>query len=223
MDSCIFLRIGKGFFQMLTQKTTQTLAMAIAHEIMQGASWQEAREIVAGYVDSNRDWPNAELIETTLRRELYLLEPDHADILQHWRQLALYTMQRIDFPLYLTGSVLNGCATVYSNLRLAAFTDDPKAVEIALMQAGIDFEVIDPEPAKPQAEIAYGWLVDIPRESLFLKKDKHLRRVGIRLEVFRTKDLYTHRYKKTPDEHQCLLEASGRIDMNELQSLINDR
>lgn len=196
MDSCIFLRIGKGFFQMLTQKTTQTLAMAIAHEIMQGASWQEAREIVAGYVDSNRDWPNAELIETTLRRELYLLEPDHADILQHWRQLALYTMQRIDFPLYLTGSVLNGCATVYSNLRLATFTDDAKAVEIALMQAGIDFEVIDPEPAKPQAEIAYGWLVNIPRESLFLKKDKHLRRVGIRLEVFRTKDLYTHRYKK---------------------------
>ena len=223
MDSCIFLRIGKGFFQMLTQKTTQTLAMAIAHEIMQGASWQEAREIVAGYVDSNRDWPNAELIETTLRRELYLLEPDHADILQHWRQLALYTMQRIDFPLYLTGSVLNGCATVYSNLRLAAFTDDAKAVEIALMQAGIDFEVIDPEPAKPQAEIAYGWLVNIPRESLFLKKDKHLRRVGIRLEVFRTKDLYTHRYKKKTDEHQCLLEASGRIDMNELQSLINDR
>lgn len=208
---------------MLTQKTTQSLAMAIAHEIMQGASWQEAREIVADYVESHHDWPNAELIETTLRRELYLLEPDHASILQHWRQLALYTMQRIDFPLYLTGSVLNGCATVYSNLRLAAFTDDSKSVEIALMQAGIDFEVIDPEPAKPQAEIAYGWLVEIPRESIFLKKDKHLRRAGIRLEVFRAKDLYTHRYKKTADEYQCDLEASGRINLNELQSLIDAR
>ena len=208
---------------MLTQKTTQSLAMAIAHEIMQGASWQEAREIVADYVESHHDWPNAELIETTLRRELYLLEPDHASILQHWRQLALYTMQRIDFPLYLTGSVLNGSATVYSNLRLAAFTDDSKSVEIALMQAGIDFEVIDPEPAKPQAEIAYGWLVEIPRESIFLKKDKHLRRAGIRLEVFRAKDLYTHRYKKTADEYQCDLEASGRINLNELQSLIDAR
>ena len=170
---------------MMTQKTTQTLAMAIAHEIMQGASWQEAREIVADYVESSRDWPNAELIETTLRRELYLLEPDHAAILRRWRQLALFVMEQVDFPLYLTGSVLNGCATVYSNLRLAAFTDDTKSVEIALMQAGIDFEVIEPEPAKPLAEIAYGWLVNIPRDSLFLKKDKHLRRVGIRLEVFR--------------------------------------
>lgn len=206
---------------MMTQKTTQTLAMAIAHEIMQGASWQEAREIVADYVESSRDWPNAELIETTLRRELYLLEPDHAAILRHWRQLAFFVMEQVDFPLYLTGSVLNGCATVYSNLRLAAFTDDTKSVEIALMQAGIDFEVIDPEPAQPQAEIAYGWLVNIPRDSLFLKKDKHLRRVGIRLEVFRAKDLYTHRYKKTPDEHQNSLESAGRIDKNELHSLIN--
>ena len=206
---------------MMTQKTTQSLAMAIAHEIMQGASWQEAREIVADYVESSRDWPNAELIETTLRRELYLLEPDHAEILRHWRQLALFVMEQVDFPLFLTGSVLNGCATVYSNLRLAAFTDDPKSVEIALMQAGIDFEVIDPEPAKPQAEIAYGWLVNIPRDSLFLKKDKHLRRVGIRLEVFRAKDLYTHRYKKAPDEHQNSLESAGRIDKNELSSLIN--
>ena len=206
---------------MMTQKTTQSLAMAIAHEIMQGASWQEAREIVADYVELSRDWPNAELIETTLRRELYLLEPDHAAILRHWRQLALFVMEQVDFPLYLTGSVLNGCATVYSNLRLAAFTDDTKSVEIALMQAGIDFEVIDPEPAKPQAEIAYGWLVNIPRDSLFLKKDKHLRRVGIRLEVFRAKDLYTHRYKKAPDEHQNSLESAGRIDKNELSSLIN--
>lgn len=206
---------------MMTQKTTQSLAMAIAHEIMQGASWQEAREIVADYVESSRDWPNAELIETTLRRELYLLEPDHAEILRHWRQLALFVMEQVDFPLFLTGSVLNGCATVYSNLRLTAFTDDPKSVEIALMQAGIDFEVIDPEPAKPQAEIAYGWLVNIPRDSLFLKKDKHLRRVGIRLEVFRAKDLYTHRYKKAPDEHQNSLESAGRIDKNELSSLIN--
>ena len=206
---------------MMTQKTTQSLALAIAHEIMQGASWQEAREIVADYIESSRDWPNAELIETTLRRELYLLEPDHAAILRHWRQLALFVMEQVDFPLYLTGSVLNGCATVYSNLRLAAFTDDTKSVEIALMQAGIDFEVIDPEPAKPLAEVAYGWLVNIPRDSLFLKKDKHLRRVGIRLEVFRAKDLYTHRYKKTPDEHQNSLESAGRIDKNELPSLIN--
>ena len=206
---------------MMTQKTTQSLALAIAHEIMQGASWQEAREIVADYVESSRDWPNAELIETTLRRELYLLEPDHAAILRHWRQLALFVMEQVDFPLYLTGSVLNGCATVYSNLRLAAFTDDTKSVEIALMQAGIDFEVIDPEPAKPLAEIAYGWLVNIPRDSLFLKKDKHLRRVGIRLEVFRAKDLYTHRYKKAPDEHQNSLESAGLIDKNELHSLIN--
>ena len=206
---------------MLTQKNSQSLAMAIAHEIMQGASWQEAREIVADYVGSTSDWPNADLIETTLRRELYLLEPDHADILKKWRQLALYIMQRIDFPLYLTGSVLIGCATVYSNLRLAAFTDDAKSVEIALMQAGIDFEVIDPEPAKPQAEIAYGWLIDVPRDSLFLKKDKHLRRVGIRLEVFRAKDQYVHRYKKAPDEHQNALESAGRIDLSELTTLIN--
>lgn len=206
---------------MLTQKNSQSLAMAIAHEIMQGASWQEAREIVADYVGNTADWPNAELIETTLRRELYLLEPDHAEILQNWRHLARYIMQRIDFPLYLTGSVLNGCATVYSNLRLAAFTDDAKSVEIALMQADIQFEVIDPEPAKPQAQIAYGWLIDVPRESLFLKKDKHLRRVGIRLEVFRAKDLYNHRYKKAPDEHQNALESAGRIDIAELEALIN--
>lgn len=205
----------------MTQKNAQSLAMAIAHEIMQGASWHEAREIVADHVGPTSDWPNADLIESILRRELYLLEPDHAQILQTWRHLALYVMQRIDYPLYLTGSVLNGCATVYSNLRLATFTDDPKSVEIALMQADIDFEVIEPEPAKPKAEIAYGWLIDIPADCIFLKKDKHLRRVGIRLEVFRAKDKSIHRYKKTPDEHQNALEASGRVDLNDLSALIN--
>lgn len=206
---------------MFEEKETYPIALAIAHHIMEGATWQEAREIVAEDVVNHSQWPNADEIESTLRSELYFLDPDHPEILQTWRKLALWVMQRIDFPLYLTGSVLNGSATVYTNLRLATFTDDTKAVEIALMQSGFDYEVIEPEIAKPQAQIAYGWLIDIPSGCLFLKKDKYLRKVGVRLEVFSERDLFIHRYKKAPDKYQCALEANGRISIDELKRLIN--
>lgn len=206
---------------MFEENHTQAIALAIAHEIMRGATWQDAREIIAEEIGHTPFWPSSDIIEQTLRSELYLLEPDHAAILREWRLLALYISQMIDIPLYLTGSVLNGSATVYSNLRLAVFNDDPKSVEIALMQGNIDFEVINVEPANPPATIAYGWLVPIPRHSIFRQKDKHLHFVGIRLEVFREKDFFTNRHQKSPDQHQLPWEASGRLPCHKINALIN--
>ena len=203
-------------------QSQQEILLCAAHFIMQGYSWQEAREKTTREFSLKNRFPDSSDLERCLRNELYFLEPDHAAILKSWRELALIQMQRINTPLYLTGAVLNGCATVHSDLRLAAFSDNPKDIEVALMQAGIDYEVVDEQTHKPQPSIAYGWLVPVPRGGLFRQKNPYLQAVAVCLEVFSLKDQGRLKGSLGEDPHQNDWERRAYLSQSNLIALLKE-
>ncbi len=93
----------------------------------------------AGVADA-RHLPNNDEIETALRHYRELYQQDHPAQLQELRQLALAVMDELArFNPYLTGSVLSGGAGKYAGVHLQLFTDNIKAVEHYLLDAGINF------------------------------------------------------------------------------------
>ncbi|MCK6431336.1 MAG: UDP-N-acetylmuramate--alanine ligase, partial [Burkholderiaceae bacterium] len=87
--------------------------------------------------------PDNALIEAELRRYLQTFAADSQPAqLTALRSLALDWMSRLaEFNPHLVGAVLNGTATEHSDVHLHLFTDSVKDVEIALLNAGIAFEV----------------------------------------------------------------------------------
>ena len=61
-------------------------------------------------------------------------------------------MQRLaEFRPHLSGAVWRGTATRLSAVHIDLYCDDPKAAEIALINLGIDYDVVsrpDDEPAR---------------------------------------------------------------------------
>lgn len=94
---------------------------------------------------------NAE-VERELRRYLQLFEgPAHRRRLAALRAFALDWMERLAaFDPHLAGAVLNGTATEHSDIHLHLFVDSAKDVEMALINAGIDFDVDDGPDERPR-------------------------------------------------------------------------
>lgn len=86
--------------------------------------------------------PSNEEVETALRsfRLLYQSESHHA-ILHSLRVQALGVMQLLEpFHPYLTGSVLDGTAGEQSDINLAIYSDDQKAVMMFLLKHNLPYE-----------------------------------------------------------------------------------
>jgi len=63
------------------------------------------------------------------------------DRLRDLRERAVRAMRELaQFNPYLTGSVLNGNAGKYADINLQLFTDNEKAVELYLIDRGIDYK-----------------------------------------------------------------------------------
>lgn len=96
------------------------------------AKRKAARQLGAA---ETQNLPNNSEIEQALRayHALYQRE-DQTAILRKLREQALRVMQEfIGFDPVLTGSVLRGTATVYSEINLALFADSPKDIEFLLL------------------------------------------------------------------------------------------
>ena len=112
-------------------------------------------------VEDTHALPNNDEVEEQLRayQSLYQDEEQH-DRLRELRAIALEVMQWLaDFRPHLTGPVLKGTATRYSDVDLHLFTDDPKAVDLLLLRRGIAYEARmprrrGPETASSVAELA---------------------------------------------------------------------
>lgn len=87
--------------------------------------------------------PTNEEVESELRTYLALYKRDeHSDRLQSLRELALEVMDELhEFRPYLSGSVLKGTAGRYADVDIQLFTDDPKAVELHLLNQSIDYSI----------------------------------------------------------------------------------
>jgi len=88
-----------------------------------------------------RDLPSNEEIGEALRayQQIYHQE-EHRDRLRELREKALRAMRELArFNPYLTGSVLDGSAGKYADIKLQLFTDDEKSVELYLIDRRIPY------------------------------------------------------------------------------------
>lgn len=86
--------------------------------------------------------PDAATLEAALRAHLALFHGDTQPAeLRALRQTALAWMERLaDFQPLVGGAVWHGTATRRSDIHLQLFADDPKAVEIALINSGLSYQ-----------------------------------------------------------------------------------
>lgn len=91
----------------------------------------------------SRELPSNERIEDEVRSHIALFCADEqAFELRALRELALQWMRRLaEFRPHLAGAAWRGTATRRSALLIDLYCDDPKMAEIALVNAGIDFDV----------------------------------------------------------------------------------
>lgn len=86
--------------------------------------------------------PDNLLVEAAVREHIAIF---HADTqpgeLRALRELALVWMERLaEFNPHIGGAVWHGTATQHSDIYLQLFADDPKVVEIALINQNEDYE-----------------------------------------------------------------------------------
>ena len=89
------------------------------------------------------DLPGNDAVEDEVRAYLALFcaETQPAE-LAALREVAALWMERLaEFRPHLTGAVWRGTATRLNNVHLQLYCDDSKAAELALIDAGVDYEV----------------------------------------------------------------------------------
>jgi hypothetical protein len=126
----------------LDTEIAQAAARLIAEE---GLSWGAAklRALKDLGLPPRTALPSHDAVEDALREHLALFQADTQPAeLRALRETALRWMDRLaDFEPQLTGAVWRGTANHLSDLHLLLYSDDPKAPEIALINAGLS-----PEP-----------------------------------------------------------------------------
>lgn len=92
--------------------------------------------------------PANDEIEKALRDYNNLFQPEaQAASLRAQRLLALQWMERLaQWRPLLVGGVAAGWATSHSDVRLELEAEDPKAVELSLINAGIEYTAAPPQP-----------------------------------------------------------------------------
>lgn len=126
-----------------------------------------------------RNLPDNAEIETALREHLALYQADERPArLAGLRQEALELMQLLEpFEPHLVGAVLSGSVGKYAGVDLHLFTDDAKALEMFLLNRGLDF--------RPR-ESRY-WIAGEARTTPVYELDGD--RATATLTVFETRDL----------------------------------
>lgn len=195
----------------LRREIAQAIAGLIVHDL---TPWQTAREKIladyprlpAGAVPDGAD------IESAVRETWAVFAPEeHARLLRRRREAAWHLMTELfeGMDATLTGAVLNGAATPETNIRLELFTDDVKQAELRLLNAGIDFDVLDtidsrmPTPSEVLAFLDPGATSRDP--------------VGVLVEIHSPRFRGRNPYRRAPDARQEAWEASGRMTAAELE------
>lgn len=86
--------------------------------------------------------PDRATVEAAVREHIALFHADTQPTeLKALRALALLWMERLaEFSPLVGGAVWHGTATRHSDVYLQLFADDPKAIELTLINRGVDYE-----------------------------------------------------------------------------------
>lgn len=124
----------------LTDEIAATAARLVVDE---GMEYGAAKRKAARDYRSRTELPSNEAVEDAVREHIALFCADTQPAeLQALRVAALAWMQRLaEFRPHCSGAVWRGTATRLSSVHLDLYCDDPKAVEIALVNAGVDYDV----------------------------------------------------------------------------------
>jgi hypothetical protein len=122
----------------------EEIAAAAARLVVEeGMEYAAAKRKAARAFGGRPELPTNEQMEDAVREyiELFCADTQAAE-LQALREVAAAWMQRLAaFRPHLSGAVWRGTATRNSAVHLDLYCDDSKATEIALVNAGIDYEV----------------------------------------------------------------------------------
>jgi hypothetical protein len=127
----------------LAQELTVAAAGLVVDEGMEyGAAKRKAARALRGALGSRIELPSDEQLEDAVREHIELFCADtQATELRALREVAALWMARLaEFRPHVSGAVWRGTATRRSSVRLDLYCDDPKAAEIALINAGEDYD-----------------------------------------------------------------------------------
>lgn len=167
---------------------------------------------------------NAE-VERELRRYLKLFEGEAYSRRQAaLRRMAADLMERLaDFEPHLTGAVLNGTATPFSDIHLQLFVDSAKDVEVFLLNEGIEFDVDDgPPEERPRMLERLTFVVPAPRD---IGLARQASQIGIHLQVYPRDAIRVASRNKSDsagDPAMHAVEGSGRANLPALRRLLQD-
>ena len=122
----------------------QELAAAAARLVVEeGMEYAAAKRKAARNFGSRPALPDNEALENAIAEHIELFCADTQPTeLRALREVALLWMERLaDFRPHLSGAAWRGTATRLSAVHLDLYCDDPKAAEIMLINAGVDYDV----------------------------------------------------------------------------------
>ncbi|KPF61762.1 hypothetical protein D621_00050 [beta proteobacterium AAP51] len=122
--------------------TVEIAAAAARLVVEEGMEYAAAKRKAGREFGARAELPTNEEVEDAVREhiELFCADTQPAE-LRALREAALPWMQRLaEFRPHLSGAVWRGTATRLSTIHLDLYCDDPKAAEIALINAGIDYD-----------------------------------------------------------------------------------
>ena len=109
----------------------------------EGMEYGAAKRKAARGFGTRVELPSNEAIEDAVREHIALFSADTQPAeLQALREVAQLWMQRMaEFRPHLSGAAWRGTATRLSAVHLDLYCDDPKAAELMLVNAGVDYDV----------------------------------------------------------------------------------
>ncbi|WP_428417044.1 hypothetical protein [Methylibium sp.] len=128
----------------ISNEIAATAARLVVEEGLEyGPAKQRALKLLGKRGLPARDLPDNDLLEAEVRAYLDLFCADTQPVeLAALREVALLWMERLAaFRPHLTGAVWRGTATRLNDVHLQLYCDDSKAAEIALLNAGIGYDV----------------------------------------------------------------------------------
>lgn len=128
----------------ISTEIAATAARLVVEEGLEyGPAKQRALKLLGKRGLPARDLPDNDLLESEVRAYLDLFCADTQPVeLAALREVALLWMERLAaFRPHLTGAVWRGTATRLNDVHLQLYCDDSKAAEIALLNAGIGYDV----------------------------------------------------------------------------------
>lgn len=128
----------------LTAEIAATAARLVVEDGLEyGPAKQRALKLLGKRGLPAGDLPGNDLLETEVRAYLDLFCADtQPSELAALRTVALLWMERLaPFRPHLTGAVWRGTATRLNDVHLQLYCDDSKSAEIALLDAGVKYDV----------------------------------------------------------------------------------